>query len=237
MFEQVAAYIPSILCPGNHEHRMDDDMLLLASSFNIYQVDTELAAGLYLGSLFLIPFDPFKEVYGVEHTKSSYEALKTQLVVGQASGRFIVPFSHYAMICSGETDQCKYNFNQIKHYFDTMIDYDVSLYLGAHTHSYERIYPYKNGQFALTEGPYSTRDKQLLSIVDGVAGSDTSIITQIDNPEPYTARYTIKESGFGVLLCRKNYVNYAHYSTKSQAYVDVMTILRESPTKGNNLKV
>ena len=57
---------------------------------------------MYLGSLFLIPFDPFKEVYGVKYTKSSYEALNKQLIAGQASGRFVVPFSHYAMICSGE---------------------------------------------------------------------------------------------------------------------------------------
>ena len=111
-------------------------MLLLSSSFNMYRVDDDLAAGLYLGSLFVLPFDPFKEVYGIERKKDSYDTLVEQLKLGRESGRYIVPFSHYAMISSGDVDQCKYNFQQITRHFKAMVDSGVSLYLGAHTHSY-----------------------------------------------------------------------------------------------------
>ncbi len=36
-----------------------------------------------------------------------------------------------------------------------MIDYDVVFYMGAHYHTYERIFPYqKGGNFSLIPSPY-----------------------------------------------------------------------------------
>lgn len=60
-----------------------------------------------------------------------------------------------------------------------MVDYDTVFYIGAHYHTYERIYPYiKGGDFKLIPGPYNlTRStKDLISIVEGIAGNDKSIV-------------------------------------------------------------
>jgi len=41
-------------------------------------------------------------------------------------------------------------------YFNAMIDAGVSLYIGAHTHDYERTYPYFSNQtFKAISSPYS----------------------------------------------------------------------------------
>ena len=56
-----------------------------------------------------------------------------------------------------------------------MIDYNVALYIGAHFHSYERLYPFfKGNQFKKMMPPYelTKTSKYLISIVEGIAGND-----------------------------------------------------------------
>lgn len=62
-------------------------------------------------------------------------------------------------------------------YFDAMIDNGVSLYVGAHTHSYERNYPYfKDHSFLTVESPYHAEAGYLISVVEGVGGNDKDIL-------------------------------------------------------------
>jgi hypothetical protein len=75
--------------------------MLFNSSFKIYGLDKKLATGLSFGSLFLVPFDPFNIIYGYTEPLSSLEALRTELERGARTDRFIIPFSHYPLICSG----------------------------------------------------------------------------------------------------------------------------------------
>ena len=73
-----------------------------------------------------------------------------------------------------------------------MIDAGVSLYIGAHTHDYERTYPYfPNQTFQTLQSPYGEGKGYLVSIIEGVAGSDTSMITDMTTLNSYTASYTI----------------------------------------------
>ena len=51
-------------------------------------------------------------------------------------------------------------------YFNAMIDAGSSLYLGAHTHDYERTYPYfKNQTFETIQSPYEEEKGYLVSII------------------------------------------------------------------------
>ena len=136
MFEEIASVTPTIHAPGNHEHYTDDDELLFRTSFKTYGVEEDRAVGIYLGNLFLIPFDPYYEVYKYEITKSAYDALVSVIKAGHSSGRFLLPFSHYCMTCSTEFGQCDGIFKQIRGFFDMMVDEGITLYLGAHTHAY-----------------------------------------------------------------------------------------------------
>ena len=54
----------------------------------------------------------------------------------------------------------------MKAYWDSMISHGVSLYLGAHYHTYQRLYPYVKGDKFLTlQKDYESDKDYLISIV------------------------------------------------------------------------
>lgn len=56
--------------------------------------------------------------------------------------------------------------------------------------------------------------------------------------QPYTAAYTVNETGFGVIESTQQQVTYSHYSTK-QGYMDeiVITIAQPAQKKKMNLNI
>ena len=72
-----------------------------------------------------------------------------------------------------------------------MMDAGVNLLLGAHAHEYNRIYPYyRNKTFIPSASPYRDDQEYIVSIVEGVAGSNTDIVVEMDFIFDYTASYT-----------------------------------------------
>lgn len=62
-----------------------------------------------------------------------------------------------------------------------MYDAKVSLYFGAHDHSYQRSLPiYSDGSFSKKTNNYNSNDGYIISIVEGVAGNDEGIVEKID---------------------------------------------------------
>jgi 3',5'-cyclic AMP phosphodiesterase CpdA len=82
LLEHVSARTPIIHVPGNHERRTPDAALLFNSSFKVYGLDKKLATGLSIGSLFVLPFDPYNVIYGYSEPLSSLEALRSELKRG-----------------------------------------------------------------------------------------------------------------------------------------------------------
>ena len=76
LLEEVSYKTPIIHVPGNHERKTPDAALLFNSSFKIYGLDKKLATGLSLGSLFILPFDPYNVIYGYTEPLSTLDALK-----------------------------------------------------------------------------------------------------------------------------------------------------------------
>lgn len=61
-----------------------------------------------------------------------------------------------------------------------MFDAGVSLYIGAHYHTYQRAYPYqRDNTFLIQDGNYRTNEQYIVSIVEGVAGNDKDIVESI----------------------------------------------------------
>ncbi len=113
---------------------------------------------------------------------------------------FTVSFAHYPLLCSSSAANCKNDKTLLKDYFDLMFDNKVNLYIGAHHHTYERIYPYyQDGTIKKISSPYYSNETYLLSIVEAVPGNDKSIVESYDTILDFTASYTFNQTGFGVL--------------------------------------
>lgn len=152
----------------------------------------------------------------------------------KASDKFIVPSSHYPLACSGTSKNCKNDQKDLQTYWQAMHDSKVSLYLGAHYHTYQRIFPYlRDGTFSTQSKNYRSDDEYIISIVEGVAGNDKDIVENIETIESFTASYTINETGFGIMSVDDKTVTYTHYST-SRGITDSISIAR-SVTNGYNL--
>lgn len=151
----------------------------------MYGLDTELATHIELGSLYILPFDPFQILLGKKVTKDPCID-KFVSVIGEAkkSNKFIVPTSHYPLACSGTSKNCKNDRKDLQTYWNAMFDAGVSLYIGAHYHTYQRAYPYlKDNTFSIQTGNYRSNEDYIISVVEGVAGNDKDIVESIQTIE------------------------------------------------------
>lgn len=65
----------------------------------------------------------------------------------------------------------------MKSYWDAMFEAKVSMYFGAHFHTYQRLYPYyKNDTFSKDPDNYRSDKGYIISIVEAVGGNDRDIV-------------------------------------------------------------
>jgi hypothetical protein len=108
MLADVAKRVPVIIATGNHEYNTDDNFKLFQSSFELYNLDTELATYLEIGPLYLLPFDPYQILYGKKVTKDPcFDKFNSLVASGKKTNKFILPSSHYPLACSGTSKNCK----------------------------------------------------------------------------------------------------------------------------------
>lgn len=116
----------------------------------------------------------------------------------------------------------------MQEFFDLMVDYNVVFYIGAHYHTYERLYPYiKGADFKLSPQPYrlSESSKYLVSVVEGIAGNDKSIVEQYKEISNYTAALSYNQTGYGIMRVGPTDLRYQHFSSKDSLHsVDSLTI-------------
>ena len=86
-----------------------------------------------------------------------------------------------------------------------MFEAGVNLHFGAHAHEYNRIYPYlKTQKYKTIESPYYDDQEYIISIVEGVAGSNTDMVLEMPYVYDFTASYTVNQTGFGILTVNAN---------------------------------
>lgn len=167
MLSHTAVSVPIIIATGNHEYNTADNYALFVNSFQLYGLDTTLATGLQLGSIYLLAFDPYQVLFNKKITTDpAFQPFMNQLESAKKQGRFVLPTSHYPLACSGTSKNCKNDRKEMKAYWDAMLHNKVSLYLGAHYHTYQRIFPYlPDGTFSTQADSYRAEEGYLISIV------------------------------------------------------------------------
>ncbi|XP_034051439.1 acid phosphatase type 7 isoform X2 [Thalassophryne amazonica] len=204
--QSIAAYIPYMTCPGNHESAYNFSNY--RNRFSMPGQTESLWYSWNLGSAHIISLST--EVYfflefGQELLFKQYEWLKKDLEEAnkpenRATHPWIITMGHRPMYCSDDDqDDCTQFDSYVRRgrndtkppapgLEDLLYRYGVDLELWAHEHTYERLWPVYgdkvyNGSF---EQPY-VNPKAPVHIVTGSAGCRERTDKFSPNPKPWSA--------------------------------------------------
>ena len=216
MLSQVSCRWPVILNAGNHEHLSKDDLYLFNNSFETYGYTKNSMTILDFGKFNYLLFDPYEIIYEGKPEEPLLEKIKNSVALYQRkSPKPFVASSHYPILCSGKAVSCVDIEKKLRGIYTALIDLNVCLYFGAHFHTYERIYPYiGNGKTIPLNPPYifTPKSKYLLSIVEGVGGTDHGIATDNNDKLPVMAAGSFNRTGYGILTFGENGYKYEHFT-------------------------
>ncbi|XP_066494694.1 acid phosphatase type 7-like [Tiliqua scincoides] len=201
--EPVAALLPYMTCPGNHEEKYN---------FSNYRArfsmpgDTE---GLWyswdIGPAHIIAFSTevyFFLEYGPQLVPKQFQWLERDLQEATRPERrkerpWIITMGHRPMYCSNnDLDDCTNYASRVReglcpHRYgleDLFYRYGVDLELWAHEHSYERLWPVYNYKVynGSTKAPY-TNPRAPVHIITGSAGCKERLTPFVPDPRKWSA--------------------------------------------------
>lgn len=242
--EPLAAQLPYMTCPGNHEEaynfshyryrfEMPGDDRKTYYSFNMgpvhfVSVSTELV---------------FYRNYGIEQVYKQYDWLKQDLEEAnkpesRALRPWVVVFGHRPMYCSdtGGGD-CTENESVIRNgipslgikgFEDVLYDNGVDLSIWAHEHSYERLWPMYNK--TVMNGSYDqpyTNPRAPVQIITGSAGCRENV-SHFDNKPPAWSAFRSSDYGYTRMhVLNKTHINFEQVSDdKGGQIIDQFTIIK-----------
>uniref|UniRef100_A0A8C5QW07 Purple acid phosphatase n=1 Tax=Leptobrachium leishanense TaxID=445787 RepID=A0A8C5QW07_9ANUR len=201
--ESVAAYVPYMTCPGNHEE---------AYNFSNYRNRFTMpgkAEGLWyswnLGPAHVISISTevyFYPQYGKELVADQYRWLQEDLQEATSPSHrgerpWIITMGHRPMYCSNnDQDDCTQHESVVRSGLpggqygleDLLYKYGVDLEIWAHEHSYERLWPVYNYTVynGSTETPY-TNPRAPVHLITGSAGCSERLDPFIPSPSEWSA--------------------------------------------------
>lgn len=177
MLSQVSSRMPLIINPGNHAYKSPQDLVLFNASFETYGNMENHVTYLDLGLFTFVLYDPYSILYEDAPVEPILNSLKD--VISTSKKNFptkpVIAASHYPIACSGKSKDCVDIEVTLRDLYESFVDLKMLLYLGAHLHVYERIYPYiGNGKTTKIDPPYNmnSQTNYLPSLVEGIAGTD-----------------------------------------------------------------
>uniref|UniRef100_A0A2A4JZY1 Purple acid phosphatase n=1 Tax=Heliothis virescens TaxID=7102 RepID=A0A2A4JZY1_HELVI len=180
--QPIAAIVPYMTCPGNHEHAYNFSNY--ASRFSMPGRDSSLFYSFDVGPVHFVSIST--EVYyftefGEELIDHQYDWVKSDLEKANLPENrlerpWIVMFGHRPMYCSNIDPDCDSELTRFgidgKWALEPFLkDYGVDLVIWAHDHSYERTYPLYDGKVhkGSEEEPYVNPGAPV-HIITGSAG-------------------------------------------------------------------
>ncbi|XP_010631158.1 acid phosphatase type 7 isoform X4 [Fukomys damarensis] len=208
LIEPVAASLPYMTCPGNHEQRYN---------FSNYKARFSMpgnSEGLWyswdLGPAHIISFSTevyFFLHYGRHLLQRQFRWLESDLQKAnknRAARPWIITMGHRPMYCSNaDLDDCTKYESKVRRGLggkygleDLFYKHGVDLELWAHEHSYERLWPIYNYQVfnGSLHQPY-THPRGPVHIITGSAGCEERLTPFTIRPRPWSA-VRVKEYGY-----------------------------------------
>ncbi|XP_072023966.1 acid phosphatase type 7-like [Amphiura filiformis] len=179
--ETAAAYVPYMTCPGNHENAYNFSNYKNRFTMPMYEEVESLWYSWNIGTAHIISFSTEANFFSSQVVinnqmawlqKDLEEATKPE---NRAKYPWIIAMGHKPMYCTWNTgvEDCAKIVGITREAFeDLFYKYGVDLYIGAHEHSYERMWPLYNNKVynGSMDAPY-TNPKAPVHIITGSAGN------------------------------------------------------------------
>jgi len=246
--EPIAAYLPYMTCPGNHEEAYNfsnyDNRFTMIS-----QNENRISNHYYswnIGPIHIVSFSTeffFYLNYGVDQLQYMYDWLVADLQEAntpenRALRPWIITMGHRPMYCSNnDTDDCTFTSSILRTGFYGMYPMEelfyengVDLEFWAHEHSYERLWPIYN--YTVYNGSYDepyTNPKAPVHIITGSAGCDEDLTPFKNIDYPWSA---FRAADYG--YTRMNVYNSTHLyleqvsDDQDGAVIDHMWLIKDT---------
>lgn len=173
--EPIAAYLPYMTCPGNHEYVDDFHQYRNRFSMPNYRKTESIFHSFNIGPVHFVAVstEVYYYLYQAERVQQQFEWLEADLkeAASQENRKvrpWIILFGHRPMYCSpnDDKDDCHFentrtqtglyvNGSLIGGMEELLVKYNVDLAFWAHEHAYQRTYPvYKYKTYKNTSDPY-----------------------------------------------------------------------------------
>jgi len=223
--EPIAGYLPYMTCPGNHESH--NDFLQYRNRFSMpnYTETESRYFSFNIGPVHFVSLS--SEVYFFddieERVKAQYDWVVADLEEAtrpevRAERPWIIVYAHRPMYCSNsDGDDCTREGSRFRtgitddHLYgmeEVLLKYSVDLFIGAHEHSYERLFPIYNYTILRGEGDDNNRfinPGGPTHITTGSAGCHEGF-DHFRPDQPEWSAYRLDEYGY----TRLNFVNHTH---------------------------
>lgn len=211
--ESIAAYVPYLTCPGNHESAYN--FTHYRYRFSMPGLPNNLYYSYNIGPVHIISFNTeyyYFLNYGIKSLIFQYMWLEKDLKeANKPENRrkhpWIITMGHRPMYCSdADKDDCTYEDDLVRtgipifHRWgleELFYQHGVDLEIWAHEHSYERLWPVFDRKVynGSVETPY-TNPKAPVHIITGSAGCQELVDHFIKNPPSWSA---FRSSDYGYM--------------------------------------
>jgi len=242
--QPIAAYLPYMTCPGNHENADDFHQYRARFSMPGYNATQSLYHSFDIGPVHFVAVSTEVYYYGPNillRVMKQYQWLKQDLEWASAPANrtlrpWILLFGHRPMYCStGDKDDCtKVHCKTRVGIFGMygleplLVKYGVDLAIWAHEHAYERIYPvYNYTVYKDSPDPYFN-PKAPVHITTGAAGCLENLDPWMPDQPAFSAK-RVGQYGYSRLQVKNaTHLMLQQVHDKDGAISDSFTLVRET---------
>jgi len=248
--EPIAAYLPYMTCPGNHENADDFHQYRGRFSMPNYNATESLYSSFDIGPVHFVAVST--EVYyfkdALERVKKQYAWLEQDLKYASAPANrterpWIILFGHRPMYCSpnDDLDDCHFKMTKTRVGLKEnntfvggmeplLLEYGVDLAIWAHEHTYERLYPmYNYTVYKDSPDPYNN-PRAPVHITTGSAGCQEDLdVWQNYQPE-WSAKQLFEYGYTRLTVINSSHLTLDQVHDTDGSISDHLTLVRDSHT-------
>ena len=238
--QEATSILPYMVIPGNHESWDNFSNYIYRFSMPNYQNTSNFFYTIEQPPLKMINFNT-ETFYGSDYLKQPFynqlDFITKELQnINRSLYPWVIATGHRPMYCSNKNnDDCTHWRNDKLRYLENLFfKYNLTIYLSAHEHSYERICPIYDGQCQEGLNKSSSFNKSKLQyplhIISGAAGCREGHEKFI-NDVPFWSVLRNNDSGYGILDVNYNKLKWYEYvvneTNQDTNLIDYLEILNQ----------